>query len=287
MLYYIFAIDFDNVVRRIGRWLSRDPIGEGGGVNLYGFVVNCPSTLVDLLGNATVSIPSGLIPTSPVPGAPRGGSEEDNSYEDQKFFGAAYLREIGDKIEALASNPDCGGCSNACLEKARKIARSLKETWNNTYNAKWRPNPPQPKAKFEDERCSGFYCYRWAESFMKVIEAIDNTTPKCFHVSYIEMRNPNGTIRWQTQNADGSKTTHEVIPVHWAVELCLGDGSKKQCCIRIDDGFLAARGTGDTVHDAASWPAKNNDYQPIKAPHLVRGVPVGDGAGFPPPKIVP
>lgn len=30
-----------------GRWLSRDPIGEKGGVNLYGFVGNRPSTRVD------------------------------------------------------------------------------------------------------------------------------------------------------------------------------------------------------------------------------------------------
>ena len=33
-----------------GRWLSRDPIGERGGVNLYGFVRNNPVSLVDLLG---------------------------------------------------------------------------------------------------------------------------------------------------------------------------------------------------------------------------------------------
>ncbi len=28
----------------MGRWLSRDPIGEEGGVNLYGFVGNRPIT---------------------------------------------------------------------------------------------------------------------------------------------------------------------------------------------------------------------------------------------------
>ena len=33
-----------------GRWCSRDPIGEQGGVNLYGFVGNIPSMNVDHLG---------------------------------------------------------------------------------------------------------------------------------------------------------------------------------------------------------------------------------------------
>jgi RHS repeat-associated protein len=34
----------------IGRWLSRDPIGEAGGINLYGYVGNNPLNLWDLLG---------------------------------------------------------------------------------------------------------------------------------------------------------------------------------------------------------------------------------------------
>jgi RHS repeat-associated protein len=33
-----------------GRWLSRDPIGERGGANLYGFVGNFPTNRIDLLG---------------------------------------------------------------------------------------------------------------------------------------------------------------------------------------------------------------------------------------------
>src|ERR1035441_1916421 len=33
-----------------GRWLSRDPIGERGGINLYGFVGNNPISRIDLFG---------------------------------------------------------------------------------------------------------------------------------------------------------------------------------------------------------------------------------------------
>jgi len=34
----------------LGRWLNRDPIGENGGINLYGYVGNNPVNLVDLFG---------------------------------------------------------------------------------------------------------------------------------------------------------------------------------------------------------------------------------------------
>jgi uncharacterized protein RhaS with RHS repeats len=34
----------------VGRWLSRDPIGEEGGTNLYGYIFNNPIGLIDPLG---------------------------------------------------------------------------------------------------------------------------------------------------------------------------------------------------------------------------------------------
>jgi RHS repeat-associated protein len=34
----------------LGRWISRDPIGEGGGLNLYGYVYENPINATDLLG---------------------------------------------------------------------------------------------------------------------------------------------------------------------------------------------------------------------------------------------
>jgi RHS repeat-associated protein len=39
----------------LGRWLSRDPIGEAGGLNLYGMVDNDPVNGVDVLGLAVLS----------------------------------------------------------------------------------------------------------------------------------------------------------------------------------------------------------------------------------------
>jgi RHS repeat-associated protein len=41
---------------KTGRWLSRDPIGERGGLNLYGFTYNTPTDSIDVLGREPVTI---------------------------------------------------------------------------------------------------------------------------------------------------------------------------------------------------------------------------------------
>ena len=50
-----------------GRWPSRDPIGERGGINLYGFVRNEGVNNVDVLGESTIIPPGSNTP------APHGG----------------------------------------------------------------------------------------------------------------------------------------------------------------------------------------------------------------------
>ena len=40
---------------RLGRWLSRDPIGEGGGLNLYGYIGQNPTREIDQLGLSPAS----------------------------------------------------------------------------------------------------------------------------------------------------------------------------------------------------------------------------------------
>jgi hypothetical protein len=50
----------------IGRWVSRDPIGEMGGPNLYGFVANDPVRSYDALGKVRVIVPSSITLEKPV-----------------------------------------------------------------------------------------------------------------------------------------------------------------------------------------------------------------------------
>jgi len=48
-----------------GRWLSRDPIQESGGINMYAFVQNEPISKFDLLGEADKNIPPSVIIGTP------------------------------------------------------------------------------------------------------------------------------------------------------------------------------------------------------------------------------
>lgn len=51
-----------------GRWPSRDPIEEEGGINLYGFVGNDPANTVDPLGEDFIAVGGLPVPTAPVIG---------------------------------------------------------------------------------------------------------------------------------------------------------------------------------------------------------------------------
>jgi RHS repeat-associated protein len=45
----------------IERWLNRDPIGEAGGINLYGFVLNDPVNWVDPEGRSVTAVFGAII----------------------------------------------------------------------------------------------------------------------------------------------------------------------------------------------------------------------------------
>jgi len=69
-----------------GRWISRDPIEEDGGTNIYQFALGSPTGLVDILGMESVSVP--VVANQPTPtstpaggGAGSGGSGQSTDSE--------------------------------------------------------------------------------------------------------------------------------------------------------------------------------------------------------------
>jgi RHS repeat-associated protein len=60
-----------------GRWMTRDPLGEAGGINLYGFVQNNPVNFVDPWGLVVITNESGgPLPARGNPGPGRGSGEK-------------------------------------------------------------------------------------------------------------------------------------------------------------------------------------------------------------------
>jgi hypothetical protein len=90
-----------------GRWLSRDPIGESGGINRSGFIDNSPLNHVDELGlkyGNPVSEPGGPVgpgipsepggPYNPLPNDPSPGSDDD-------LFD--FLTSVSDGLDAIST----------------------------------------------------------------------------------------------------------------------------------------------------------------------------------------
>jgi RHS repeat-associated protein len=66
----------------LGRWMSRDPIGENGGTNLYGYVANNPISSMD---------PLGLADTASVMGAFSAGFNSGTPLGDQMVLGRRFF----------------------------------------------------------------------------------------------------------------------------------------------------------------------------------------------------
>ncbi|MFO7820981.1 MAG: RHS repeat-associated core domain-containing protein [Lentisphaeria bacterium] len=113
----------------IGRWVSRDPIREEGGVNVYGFVQNKAANIIDLLG---------LWPTfAPCVDA----GEDDVLDEEWEYFGYVPLGSgpvgsaggfvtDGLKIRwkrGFKRKYICCGCDEKWVEGVRGYAKDLTE----------------------------------------------------------------------------------------------------------------------------------------------------------------
>ena len=109
--------------RVLGDWLSRDPIGERGGRDLYGFVYNNPIGLIDTLGEAvfTPDFVGPLIPPdfygTPIPDPKNPGNDRADRER--------YAREVMNQFADLQRrNPDKCCKLDACSLAAQWMAES-------------------------------------------------------------------------------------------------------------------------------------------------------------------
>ena len=92
-----------------GRWISRDPIAEEGGWNLYGFTGNRPVDLIDLLGTIyTQSEPP--LPPEPSPLQKSGTYQPITKAEADLIEEQIKLKALPLLMNAVASEPWTNNC---------------------------------------------------------------------------------------------------------------------------------------------------------------------------------
>jgi RHS repeat-associated protein len=115
----------------LGRWLSRDPIGEEGGLNLYGFVGNGPIRWVDYLGLRLGGGGAGVVyapqapPSRPPVYVPPGGASAPGGY-------------VG---------PNHPSFPPGSLSPARRPARPLPGEPPGAYPSQMRPSEPSEQER--------------------------------------------------------------------------------------------------------------------------------------------
>jgi hypothetical protein len=123
----------------LGKWLSRDPIGEQGGINLYNFCANAPIETSDIFGLAALQgcpacvckkVKYGSIPTT------------FSSYPNNPSAGTATIgRTIPYtiEIEGLSKYCHCKYTDNGSISGTMTFANGQKSSINQSYPNKVTP----------------------------------------------------------------------------------------------------------------------------------------------------
>ena len=150
----------------IGRWINRDPLGEEGGQNLYGFVLNRPPSAYDVLGlsvYALLQVPAGYWdPTKIkheaqqkaaedyVTKAKKNGTshgyivryvDKDGKVVDQKFDDIdSWLKAVKGDVFDLRYKPGAAGETSKTYDEdlaiLKDFAAKAKEPWDYVGYAK-------------------------------------------------------------------------------------------------------------------------------------------------------
>ncbi|MGB0579069.1 MAG: RHS repeat-associated core domain-containing protein [Limisphaerales bacterium] len=142
-----------------GRWLNRDPIGENGGLNVYGFVLNTPLNLSDVLGLDIWILKdcSGLIKHRWIV-----GTNPDGTYWSADFVPTAdsYIRRVNcpgqinfTKNETVVTPGTSGYCIEEHLPGPPGDSKILKDLAKKLA---------ADKSKYPRYRAGTYDCRHWA-----------------------------------------------------------------------------------------------------------------------------
>jgi len=104
----LFLTEFRAYDPSIGRWLSRDPIGESGSINLYGYVGNDPLNWIDSLGLCPAGIQAAVQYAIGQLGGGGGGGKSGTGGQG----GPSTMVQVGDNNFARIPNPQPLNTSN-------------------------------------------------------------------------------------------------------------------------------------------------------------------------------
>jgi RHS repeat-associated protein len=145
-----------------GRWPSRDPIGEKGGMNLYGFVGNDGLDKWDFLGREPAQDKH-----VPAPDEATQKKEAD---------------DIGNKLGGLCSNEKClDRCSKCTVDDCKKEAKVIAEAYVKRVYALRKGTPRPPHDPTSDIQF-GWLCYEWTGLTMRAFEGLDL---KCWKITWV------------------------------------------------------------------------------------------------------
>jgi RHS repeat-associated protein len=136
-----------------GNWLNRDPLGERGGLNLYGMVGNDPVDTVDYLGLKKLSKSDGVA-------ALQAGLS---------MLEAACDKGCKKRFLGIFKRTCC--TPRVCKKEAKQIIQSLIEAWERNYG-----NGPYDDSAPGSDTVGGYFCWDWSHIFEN---ALANFKPDC------------------------------------------------------------------------------------------------------------
>ena len=200
-----------------GRWLSRDPIGENGGMCLYCAMKNRAVSLLDWLGLQT---------------PPENGGRMTSE------IGKESLEGLQAELQAMCVKP-CLKCERGrwipttpekCREEAKAVAEGIKKTFEQNFDRQLvdqrppfgTPNtPPQACRPATPDDVGDHLCWDWAQGFANSV-------------------NMRGAKSWSAAVGKVEKDHNPADRVHFFVRIFAGKNqTDRECELMVDDGWFS------------------------------------------------